>query len=127
MIEEIGLTITGYADEPAAGTARVARYDPAGRIRRALRGVALWWAVAVAGAFIPVAHFLLVPGFGGLGLIVFFRRLGIDRVTERVEGTCPDCRADQAFTVPDRWNPPLELTCRECGRGLKAKVDHGSS
>ena len=115
------LTIHGYSDEVATGEATVVAFDRAGRWGRALRGLAVAWAVAVATAFIPVAHFLLVPGFGLFGVFVFFKRLRTRAVPTSVKGTCPDCGLAQSFDLGGEWQLPRTLNCTGCSRALKAR------
>ena len=96
-------------------------FDRTARWRRAARGLAKWWLVALVTVFIPVAHFVLVPGFGLFGLYVFFRRFRESVVPTSVTGICPDCQTEQQFEVDGQWVLPKTLTCRNCHRGLTAE------
>jgi uncharacterized protein involved in cysteine biosynthesis len=40
-----------------------------------LKGLALAWGAAAVSVFIPVAHFLLVPGFAVAGVVIFVKRM----------------------------------------------------
>lgn len=94
-------------------------FDRAGRWRRALRGLAQCWGLALLGVFIPVAHFFLVPGLGIAGLVVFWRRRNTDIIIVAGRGSCPDCGTEQALDLPSRWSPDLTVDCRQCHRRLR--------
>src|SRR5512140_1627824 len=53
---------------------RVARHDPGQRTRRALKSLGIFWGLAVVSVLVPIAHFVLVPGFFVLGIVLFVRR-----------------------------------------------------
>ena len=112
--------IVGYADEPAGGVAKVFSFNRGERWARALKALGLSWLVAAATVFIPVAHFLLVPGFFFFGIYAFVSRVRTEEVTARIQGICPDCGAEQDFEVGGKWTLPRSLACRACGRTLRA-------
>ena len=62
--------LSGYSDRTTIGTAEVASFDGATRVKRAIRGLAGFWGAALVAALIPVAHFVLVPGLILSGAIV---------------------------------------------------------
>ena len=113
-------SIAGYADHVTDGTATVLSFDSRERWSRALQGLGLSWLVAAGTAFIPVGHFLLVPGFFLFGIYVFTARLRTGEITVGMRGMCPDCGSDQAFDPGGTWILPRTLTCGECGRALRA-------
>ncbi len=120
--------IVGYADGPAGGEAQVFSFNSGERWARALKGLGLSWLVAAGTVFIPVAHFLLVPGFLFFGIYVFVSRLRAHEVTMRIHGVCPDCGEEQDFEVGGKWALPRSLACRACGRTLRAvAADHTNS
>jgi hypothetical protein len=114
------LRIMGYADAPAHGLAEVFSFNKEERWGRALKGLGLSWLVAAGTAFIPVAHFLLVPGFFFFGMHVFASRVRTKEVTARIHGICPDCEVEQEFEAGGKWTLPRSLACGECGRTLRA-------
>lgn len=117
--EERQATLRGYGERTTDATVRLVRFDRRARLRRAGLGLATWWTVAVAGAFIPVAHLVLVPGFLGFGVYSFVRRARSPVVPLSITGVCPDCDAEQEFDPPGRWVEPLRLACGQCGRALQ--------
>ncbi len=117
-IEEF--VLTGYGDTTTSGEATVLQFDRAERIARAGKGLAMAWGAALVSVFIPVAHFLLVPGFFLAGLVVFGKRMRRRAVVDTVRGACPDCKHEQAFDTSTGWHLPMHLTCANCHRLLTA-------
>ena len=116
------LAIRGYGDGVAEGTAEVIVYDRVARWVRAFQGLGLAWAVAAITVFIPLAHFLLVPGFGLFGIVVFVKRIRAPAVATVVKGTCPDCSLEQSFDLGGPWRLPRTLNCTGCRRALEARA-----
>ena len=117
-VHEFASRLSGYSADTTPASARVAEYDASARLRRSMRGLVQCWGLAIAGVFIPVAHFFLVPGFFIAGIVVFFRRRTASRVILSIAGKCPDCGTEQSFDVPARWEPPLAIDCKNCHRRL---------
>ena len=113
--------LTGYSPKPSSATATIRSFEKPERVRRALKGLAIFWGAAIGSVFIPVAHFLLVPSFALYGAYTFFDRLGAEQVVTAAEGICPDCgRSQQLDTgVGARWQVPTEVACRYCQRALR--------
>ena len=114
--------LTGYSDQTTAGVAHVRSFDRAERMVRASKRLALAWAGALIGFFIPVAHFLLVPGLLIAGVVFFRSGLGAREIAYSMTGSCPDCGLEQDFASAGRWEPPHTVTCRGCHRSLTAKA-----
>ncbi len=112
--------LTGYGSSTTAGEATVVHFDGRERMARAGKGLAMAWGAALVSVFIPVAHFLLVPGFFLAGLVVFVKRMRRRAVVGIVHGSCPDCNREQTFDVSSDWRLPMHLTCGNCHRLLTA-------
>jgi hypothetical protein len=76
------------------------------------------WGIALVSAFIPVAHFVLVPAFLLLGVALFAKRVSTNERASPTRGTCPDCGVEQELDLSDKWELPYSLTCRSCQRRL---------
>lgn len=111
--------LIGYSPTPTAATVTIRSFDKPERMRRALKGLATFWAAALGSVFIPVAHFLLVPSFALYGIYTFFERLNADQIVVTAEGTCPDCGKAQKLEVGGRWRVPRNVACRFCQRSLR--------
>ena len=94
MTETRAYTLNGYSGTPTTATVTIQSFDRRERVRRALKGVAKFWAAAVGSVFIPVAHFLLVPSFLLFGAYSFFERLGAHQIAMAAEGTLSRLRTD---------------------------------
>ena len=116
--------LMGYSEQATAGVVDVRSFDRAERLVYASKGLALAWAGALVGFFIPVAHFLLVPGFVIAGVVLFRSRLGAREIADSMTGSCPDCGLEQDFGSAGRWEPPHTVTCKGCHRSLTAKAAH---
>lgn len=116
--EERRCRLSGYAGAPTAAVVRVAVYDRGTRLRRAAGALAVAWLAAIGSAFIPLAHFVLVPGWFVAGLVLFRAQLDAAEVALGGWGTCPDCGCEQALDVKGRWDLPRSVTCVACQRGL---------
>jgi hypothetical protein len=112
-------TLSGYHGRPTPGTVTIRMFDREQRVRRAVTGLGKWWGIALLAVFIPVAHFVLVPGFLGYGAWQFFQRLGTSELATAAHGTCPDCGTEQQLDLPPRWRAPQAVTCGHCFRGLR--------
>lgn len=110
------LTAFGYPSQPV--TAVVAEQSPGQRFTRAMAGLGLFWALALGGLFIPVAHFVLVPTFVTAGIIVAVKRAREDRRLLRVRGTCPRCGVAQEFKADGRLVSERSIGCPRCHGNL---------
>lgn len=103
--------------------ARVIDYGPR---ERAVRGVRTWlglWGLAVAAVFVPLLHFVLVPG-----LLVGGVLMGLLRARERgtivsVRGRCPACSVEQTTALKAPLVPAVSFRCASCGRPLWLHVE----
>lgn len=119
--------LTGFAPTSTRGAVTVISYDRQSRRGRALKALGTFWGCALGSVFIPVAHFLLVPGFFIFGIVQFFQRLGTRELGVGAHGTCPDCGAEQTLDLPPRWKAPQQVTCKTCQRGLTLTVPDATS
>ncbi len=111
--------VRGYGETTGRVAVRIATYTARDRLRRAVGGLLAAWSIALLTAFVPVAHFVLVPAFLALGVGVFFKRLRTAERPSDASGRCPDCGADQAFDLSaEKWTLPYWVTCGSCQRRL---------
>jgi len=117
-MSEYRVLITGYSKTPNETVVVVDDIPNATRLRRAWTGFALLFAGAAVSILIPVAHFLLVPGFLIAAFVTLFQRLGQTTVVRSARGTCPDCQIEQDLDLHGRWRLPTGTACRNCKRPL---------
>jgi hypothetical protein len=118
MSESRIYAVTGYGGGRTIATVSVESFARPERVRRALKGIATWWAAALGGVFIPVAHFVIVPSLALVGVYTFFERLGAAEVATAAQGVCPDCGREQQLDVAGPWRVPRDFACRHCQRSL---------
>jgi len=96
------------------------------RLRRAALALVSLWALALFSILIPVAHFLLVPGFLIAGPLVAWKRLHQEQVILGAVVTCPNC---DAHTVLDPGTDERELTlsCDVCHSPLTLSTESAPS
>ncbi|HXY67811.1 MAG TPA: hypothetical protein VEH62_00080 [Gemmatimonadales bacterium] len=112
------LRVSGYHGSPTRAELVVVHFDRPQRVRRAAKGLAGFWGAMVVSVFIPVAHFVLVPSFFGIGIWQFFRRLRRRDLVRGAHAACPDCGVVQDFELGGGLRFPQGVRCRSCGRGL---------
>lgn len=116
------ILIENDAGATRAGTLRVRVFSNRERALRALKMLGIMWGVALATVFIPIAHFVLVPGFFIAGPVAAVLRYRVVESMEAAAGECPTC--GRAMTVPldpaarlPLWtycepsNDPIRLRC----------------
>lgn len=108
----VSLTAFGFAPRPA--TALVIEQSTGERVGRAFAGLGMFWALALGGLFIPVAHLILVPVFLAGGIILAVKRSREERRLAEVRGPCPRCGAQQTFKTSGRFASGQSLDCPAC-------------
>lgn len=111
---ELPISLTAFGFEPRPGTAQVIEQSTAERVGRAFAGLAMFWALALLGLFIPVAHFILVPTFLTAGIVMAVKRSREERRLTLVRGACPRCGKSQAFKAGGRFASGRSLDCPAC-------------
>jgi len=66
--------------------------------------------VAGVTVFIPIAHFVLVPGFLVAGPILGWMRYRQDRAMLHVEGACPACNETMRVELDAGERLPLPMS-----------------
>ena len=118
QVSEIRVRVTGYAPQATEALVRIESVDSRRRLRSAWSSFGLFLALAIVSVLIPVAHFLLVPGFLIAAFATLAMKLGAKTRILSARGTCPDCAAEQDFDIPGTWRLPQDITCRGCRRRL---------
>jgi hypothetical protein len=109
-----------YPDRPGSEVAvRVRRRDGPARLARAAKTLAACWGLAVVAVFLPLLHFILVPGLLVLGVALGWSRLREAHSLIDAEGPCPACDARQHFDLGRPWRERTMLRCDACGRPLE--------
>src|SRR3569833_1547236 len=88
-LEQRAIVIKG-AEQERDGVLRLHVFSPQDRVMRAAKVWGLCWLLATITLFIPIAHFVLVPGFLLAGPIWAIKRYGVTLALEQVTGHCPN-------------------------------------
>ena len=126
-MRNIPASLTAFGASPRRVSVTVARQSPGQRAVRALKAGGVFWAFAAGCVFLPGLHFVLVPGFLGVGVVVGFRHLRDQEIVSRVRGTCPRCGLEQDFAAGNRLTPSWTLDCPACHNTLTLTVGPGKS
>ena len=92
---------------------------------RAIKTLLLFWLIAAVCVLIPIAHFILVPGFFIGGMVAASRKW--KRTAEGIdaEGICPVCQNAVTIDLEKSAELPQWRTCPQCSESLELQV--GSS
>jgi hypothetical protein len=116
-------TLTVFGSPPTKATLALRSVGTGRRLARALGGLVLCWTATLVAVFIPVAHFVLVPGLAIAGVVWAVSRL---RERERVlwiHGTCPRCGREEDFVPAGRSGRQLTVDCPSCFNRLDVHLE----
>jgi hypothetical protein len=119
---EVPASLTVFGAEPTAVTVTVARQGLGRRVGRAALALAICWPLAVAAVFIPLAHFVLVPGLLVGGVVLAVLKMREEWRIVRVRGACPRCRREQTFEPGGRFATGRTFECPQCLNTLRLAV-----
>ncbi len=97
-------------------------YDSGERMRRALLRLIALWLLAGVSVFIPLAHFVLVPGLTLAGLVVAVMTFRLERAADHAEGRCPACGEQVRLGLEARDTIPKWTYCPACNEALQITV-----
>ena len=108
---------------PAPGTVRVREHDHAERVTRAARAAGICLILAAVSVFVPIAHFVLVPGFLIAAPIFALGRLRGRASLVALRGTCPRCREERDFEARGAFRPGIRVSCPMCSFAIDVEFD----
>ena len=111
---EVPAVLSAFGYPSSSATAVVIEQTPTQRLGRTLGGLGMFSGLAVAGLFIPVAHFVLVPAFVVAGIIAAVKRAREDCRLVLLRGACPRCGATQEFRPGGRFCSERSINCPKC-------------
>lgn len=107
-----------FGAQATQGVATVLSRSFGSRVRRAALALGATWLLAFPAIFLPVLHFVLVPGLIIGGMVLGAVRLREDRTLARLRGTCPRCRMALDLTPGGRFRLPRSAQCLRCKNQL---------
>jgi len=111
---EVPASLTAFGHPPRPALAVIVEQAPGQRLARTLAGLGMFWGLAHASLFIPIAHFVLVPTFLVGGIVMAVKRAREDRRLLRVRGACPRCGAVQDLQPGGRFVDGRSFDCPKC-------------
>jgi hypothetical protein len=113
-----GVSIKGANDKTVEGSLAVTEYSAGDRMTRAVVGWVGCWVGAAVAVFIPIAHFILVPGLLIAGPVLGWRRYKLERASNTLETACPACGKSVSIALDPTDRVPFTVYCPECSVGL---------
>jgi len=101
---------------------RVTAFTQQEQKMRALKSLFMFWAIAALCILIPIAHFVLVPGFFIGGIIVASRRWKLTEEGIDASGSCPACHDNVCIKLEKNAELPQWHACPECSNPLELKL-----
>jgi hypothetical protein len=118
MEKNIQIELISANEKKTAGHIRARYFDKSERSERALKVFGLCWGIGIFCIIIPLAHFILVPGFLLAGPIVAFFFYHQTDIVLDGSGPCPAC--GKPFKVArTRVQWPINDVCSECHNSVK--------
>ena len=85
------------------------------------------WLLAILAVAIPLAHFILVPGFLLAGPVVAVLRYRDTERNEQVTGECPVCGKPVTIPLDSSDQLPLWTYCPPSGDPIRVLEEGGSA
>lgn len=113
------MKIEGSDGKSAALTQVLATYSAPVRTRRAAKGFALGFGLALCSLPIPALHFALVPGFLIFAVYSAYSRFRETHSVDLSEAKCPGCGKPLSEKTLHFSSLPVQLYCFECRTQLR--------
>lgn len=125
--EQHAVSVRAGEGATRSGVLYVVRYDKNERMRRSLKTLSLFWALAVASVPIVIAHFVLVPGFLIAGPVLALRKFNVETALEKALAACPACDKELSLALEPADVLPKWTYCPLCNAPLQLTLEGGIS
>ncbi len=105
--------------ESCDGTMRVQRFSEQECKLRAVKTLLLFWLIAAVCILIPIAHFILVPGFLIGGVVAASRNWKRTAEGLEADGECPVCHNAITIDLEKSAELPQWRSCPHCSESLE--------
>jgi len=105
------IQIENAEKESTVGQLHITSYSAQERTSRAIKMLALLWGLAIVTVFIPLAHFVLVPGFLIAGPIIAYKRYHMAEHPSSADGECPTCKQPSSIHLEPSDTLPMWTYC----------------
>jgi hypothetical protein len=118
MEKTLQVELVSAAGKRTKGEVRAKYYDKGERYERALKVFGLLWGIALFCVIIPLAHFVLVPGFLLAGPVAAYFFYNQTDIILDGSGDCPACgKPFKAARASIHW--PIDDVCSECHNSVE--------
>ena len=116
----MNVTVRSRSDLDKTSTAdiEVVELSTNSRLMRALKGMGICWAIAVFAVLIPILHFVLVPLFLLLGVVMFMQQWGQKLYCMSGVIKCPSCQTEMKLKE-GAFDWPKREICSGCRSDLR--------
>jgi len=113
------ILLKSKACEPTRAVMHIETFSPQEQKIRAAKSLLGIWLVAALCVFIPIAHFILVPGFLIAGVVAASRKLKLAEEGREASGECPTCHHPVTIDLEKSSELPQWRKCPDCGNNLE--------
>lgn len=116
------VTITSRDGKKVSGEITILYLSTGEQFKRSIKKLVLFWGIAIGTVFIPIFHFVLVPGFLILGMVMFFLSFNIGEILMIKKCLCPKC--NEEFELQEckiEW--PISQSCGNCRNSLSLSLE----
>lgn len=121
------IVIKGNESDASVGELHSCTFSSAERMARAGKVLGIAWLLALITAFIPIAHFFLVPLFLIAGPVMAFMKYKAETVLEKAHGACPECSKAVDINLDPADKLPKRTYCPSCNKPLQLMYHDGPS
>lgn len=121
MSESLSEAIIIKGNESAASVAELhsRSFTPGERMGKAGKILGISWLLALITAFIPIAHFVLVPLFFIAGPVLAVMKYKTETEVEKAHGVCPECSQSVDIVLDPKDKLPKRTYCPACNKPLQ--------
>jgi len=105
------IRIENADNQSTIGQLHITTYSQQERTTRAIKMLALMWTFAIITVFIPLAHFVLVPGFLIAGPVIAYKRYQTAEHPSNADGECPTCKQPSSIHLEPSDTLPMWTYC----------------
>src|SRR4051812_43899270 len=110
--ETVPVNIVKNGQVVSKGEVTRTRWSKGDRVFRGARVGAVCFGLAVFSVLVPILHFVLVPGFLLLGVLMFLSFYGQEEGYTGGKGVCPECHKE--FEIVAGRKLPFNDLCNHC-------------
>ncbi len=115
---QINIQAQAYSDKIEVGTAEINPYTKDKLFFKALIHLTWTWCVAILCILVPALHFVLVPGFFILGIVLAVRTMSLQAEITSGHLNCPHCSKPMTLQKAAALWPHTEI-CQSCGSNIR--------